>query len=324
MRYGDALACVEAPSAAAALRRSLDLHPLGDWTDDVRHLVVFPQDAYPDHAGPHDYPRAVLNAEPPPPHRRRARARGPGSSFALSCLASVLALGLVASASAETWRGLTLAPEHRCAPYDKKRDYPYPQSVERDIVRELGAVYGPYTGRCFASTTETDIEHIVAASEAHDSGLCAADAATKARFARDLRHLTLAAPEVNRFEKSGKDAGEWLPARNRCWFAGRVVEVRGAYRLTIDRREAAALERILAGCDSTALEPVVCAVPPAFGAGAASAPAAGDDALALYDDNGNGRMTCAEARSHGIVPVPRSHPAYRYMRDADRDGVVCE
>ena len=63
MRYGDALACVEAPSAAAALRRSLDLHPLGDWTDDARKLVVFPQDAYPEHAGPHDYTRAVLNAD---------------------------------------------------------------------------------------------------------------------------------------------------------------------------------------------------------------------------------------------------------------------
>ena len=102
VQYGDALACVEAPSAAAALRRSLDLHPLGDWTDDARKLAVFPQDAYPDHAGPHDYTRAVLNAEPPPPHRRRARPRGPGSSLALSCVAAVLALGLVAGVSVES------------------------------------------------------------------------------------------------------------------------------------------------------------------------------------------------------------------------------
>ncbi len=43
-----------------------------------------------------------------------------------------------------------------------------------------------------------------------------------------------------------------------------------------------------------------------------------------WDDNGNGRVSCAEARRHGIAPVPRSHPAYAYMRDADRDGVVCE
>ena len=48
------------------------------------------------------------------------------------------------------------------------------------------------------------------------------------------------------------------------------------------------------------------------------------DVLALYDDNRNGRITCAEARRHGIAPVPRGHPAYRYMRDGDGDGVVCE
>ena len=75
-------------------------------------------------------------------------------------------------------------------------------------MRELGAVYGPYTGTCFESTRQTDIEHIVAASEAHDSGLCAADPATKARFSRDLRNLTLASPQVNRHQKSGRDAAE--------------------------------------------------------------------------------------------------------------------
>ena len=53
-------------------------------------------------------------------------------------------------------------------------------------------------------------------------------------------------------------------------------------------------------------------------------PATGDDALARYDDDRNGRITCKEARRHGIAPVPRSHPAYRYMRDADGDGVLCE
>ena len=123
-------------------------------------------------------------------------------------MVAVVAFAFAGSASAETWRGLTVAPENRCSPYDKAADYPYPQSVEQDIVRQLGAVYGPYTGSCFASTRETDIEHIVAASEAHDSGLCAADPATRAQFATDLRNLTLASPQVNRHQKSGKDAGE--------------------------------------------------------------------------------------------------------------------
>ena len=43
-----------------------------------------------------------------------------------------------------------------------------------------------------------------------------------------------------------------------------------------------------------------------------------------FDDNGNGRITCAEARRHGIAPVRRGHPAYRYMNDRDNDGIVCE
>ena len=205
-------------------------------------------------------------------------------------LALLAPLAVAGAGAAETWRGLAVAPEHRCSPYDKKRDYPYPQSVERAIVRQLGAVYGPYTGRCFASTRDTDIEHIVAASEAHDSGLCAADDTTKRHFARDLRNLTLASPRVNRQQKSGKDAGEWLPDRNRCWFAGRVLDVKRAYRLTVDRREAGALERVLAGCASTAMEPLVCAAAPA--SRSTDVPAAGDGALARYDDNRNGRITC--------------------------------
>mgnify|MGYP000333126776 CR=1 FL=1 len=79
----------------------------------------------------------------------------------------------------ETWRGLVVKPESRCSEYDKKRDYPYSQSVEDVIAAKMGGkVYGPYTGRYFKSDRETDIEHIVATSEGHDSGLCAASAST--------------------------------------------------------------------------------------------------------------------------------------------------
>ena len=59
------------------------------------------------------------------------------------------------------------------------------------------------------------------------------------------------------------------------------------------------------------------------GAAAAASSGAGGGGL-RWDDDGNGRVTCAEARRHGIAPVPRSHPAYAYMRDGDGDGVVCE
>ena len=155
-------------------------------------------------------------------------------------------------ASTGLWRGLTIAPEDRCSPYDSD-DYRYPQSVEDDIVADLGGVYSPYTCESFASDTETDIEHIVARSEAHDSGLCRADAATKRDFARDLLNLTLASPSVNRSQKSDKDAAEWMPEQNQCWFAQTVVDVRAKYGLTIDQREADAIDQMLSGCSSFAI-----------------------------------------------------------------------
>ena len=106
----------------------------------------------------------------------------------------------------------------------------------------------PYDGTRFESLKDFDIEHIVAVSEAHDSGLCAAGQAVRARFARDLDNLTLATPALNRYEKVARDAAEWLPERNRCWFAETVIAVRREYGLTIDRREAVALDAVLDQC----------------------------------------------------------------------------
>lgn len=226
---------------------------------------------------------------------------------------------IVSVTSAQTWSELVVAPENRCSPY-QARDYSYPQSVEPRIIAEIGKVYGPYTGRCFASRSETNIEHMVARSEAHDSGLCAADADTRRRFARNLLNLTLAAPRVNRYQKRDHDAAEWLPSENKCWFASRVVEVRRKYGLTIDQREADALDRVLSACSSTEMVVAECAPAPEPSPARGLEPSA--DPLKLYDNNGNGRITCAEARKHRIAPVPRGHPAYRYMRDAD--GIVCE
>ena len=183
-----------------------------------------------------------------------------------------------------------------------------------------GIIYGPYTGTWFASTSETDIEHIVARSEAHDSGLCAADAATRRRFASDILNLTLASPSVNRSQKSGKDAAEWLPDLNRCWFASRVVEVRLKYALTVDERERDAIEGILSGCSSTAM--IVDTSGQA--ATATPVPAAGAEggALELYDDNGNGRLlrSLPERASRRRLPVAVVlHAGGRLGEEADPD-----
>ena len=220
--------------------------------------------------------------------------------------------------------GIRIEPENRCSSYDAD-DYSYPQSVEPQIVAQQGGrIYGPYTGTYFASTGETDIEHIVARSEAHDSGLCAVDSAARKAFGRDLLNLTLASPSVNRHQKIANDLAEWLPALNQCWYVNQVVLVKRKYNLTMNQAEASKAQQVLANCPSTAMQFTDQGAAPAPPPTAAPPPAEGGNALELYDDNNNGRITCAEARAHGIAPVPRGHPAYQYMRDGDGDGVVCE
>ncbi len=229
----------------------------------------------------------------------------------LSC--AILCIGLwFVQAQAQ----IEIKPEERCSEY-LRDDYYYPQSLEARIaeINLGGSIVSPYTNEAFASLEDTDIEHIVAISEAHDSGLCGADAKLKEEFAQDLENLTLASPDVNRNQKQGKDFAQWQPAKNACWYAHTILKVKAKYRLSIDTREAAALLNAMAHCFTVALE-----IP-------ARGPILEQDALGgpldLYDDNDNGRISCSEARQHGIAPVHSDHPAYEFMHDADGDGVVC-
>jgi len=143
---------------------------------------------------------------------------------------------------------IVIAPENRCSNYDRA-DYSYPQSVEAQIIARLGdRLYSPYSGETFASAGEANINHIVALSEAHDSGLCPSPANRRRAFARDLNNLTLASPEINWNAKGDRDLAEWMPAHNRCWFATTVVRVKRRWGLTMDAREAAAALDTLSNC----------------------------------------------------------------------------
>ena len=159
---------------------------------------------------------------------------------------------------------LVVAPEDRCAPYNRS-DYPYSQSVELQILARdgfaadaSGVLDRPYpspyqSGVSFLQIKGpdgTDIEHMVSLSEAHDSGLCAASNLVRRNFARDLDNLTLASPHLNRRVKVHKDAGEWMPEIRRCEFASTVVQVKRKYGLTVDATEADTLRAVLEACVS--------------------------------------------------------------------------
>ena len=144
---------------------------------------------------------------------------------------------------------LPVEPEDRCPSYSP-HDWWYPRSIEARIVDgQYGAVWGPYTDRLFADTSETDIEHIVARHEAAQSGGCEWPKARKRSFSQDMVNLTLASPEVNRQQKGDHDPAQWLPERNRCWYVDRWVRVKIKYGLSADAAEKAALLAVFSGCE---------------------------------------------------------------------------
>ena len=130
---------------------------------------------------------------------------------------------------------LVVEAENRCSTYARNH-YSYPQSVEPKIIEAQGGAFSPYDYTCFSALTESDIEHITATSEAHDSGMCGSTIEEKRNFASDLLNLTLATPNLNRHQKGAKDAAEWVPDHNKCWFAATIIATKkGSITNRVDR-----------------------------------------------------------------------------------------
>jgi len=157
--------------------------------------------------------------------------------------------------SVDMWRGLHVCEEQPRTGYDRDAFGTAYSSLEDDIIAALpstmksdGRVYTPYSCTAFPirpnGTAETDIEHIVALAEAHDSGI--ADDRRR-DIASDLDNLTIADPEVNRSQKRDHDAAGWKPDRHGAWFAQRVITVKRKYGLSVDPAERDALAALLAG-----------------------------------------------------------------------------
>ena len=131
--------------------------------------------------------------------------------------------GLSLAEEGETWRGLTVAEEDDCGTKYKREQYRY---NDRLILRKMilwsrygsDYSYDPYTGAPIKSASGDDmvIDHIVALSEAHVSGLCKAGPSRRREFAEDLLNVTLTTKRINgNSEKGSKDFAEWMPEQTR-------------------------------------------------------------------------------------------------------------
>ena len=191
-----------------------------------------------------------------------SRWRWPLLATALMALVAFMALAALsapraAAQSQETIRlailvlenELDVVPEDRCARYDRKA-YKYNSRKLEDALIESrdGQIISWYTGEIFDSHRDTDLDHIIALAQAHDSGACAWDSERKSEFASDIDNFELATPRMNRHQKRAKDWAEWQPPQEQCYFASKIVMLKMRYDLTVDEAERDALAETLSDC----------------------------------------------------------------------------
>ena len=118
-----------------------------------------------------------------------------------------------------------------------------------------GVLNDPYTGttvefqRGPGSSALVQIDHVVALSDAWQTGAADWDEFKRRNFANDPIELQTTLGWVNQ-EKGDGDAATWLPPNTsyRCIYATRIVDIKAAYGLWVTPAEHDALARVLAGC----------------------------------------------------------------------------
>ncbi|WP_315278440.1 DUF1524 domain-containing protein [Kocuria carniphila] len=219
-----------------------------------------------------------------------------------------------------------------------------------------GDLTSPFTGDYvdFVSGTHTSsdvqIDHVVALSDAWQKGAQNLDADRRTQFANDPLNL-LAVDGPSNSAKGDGDAATWLPPNKefRCEYVARQIAVKQRYELWVTDAEKRAMDRVLTQCPDQPLtvehsvpepsepptapenaqpasrEPEAVEPPasqaPAFPAPPIPAPSA-PPAPAAPDDVYFAK--CADARAGGAAPLYAGQPGYRPGLDGDGDGVACE
>jgi hypothetical protein len=122
----------------------------------------------------------------------------------------------------------------------------------RDCVVESGVLADPFSGESInfqrgeKTSALVQIDHVVALSNAWQTGIFKADLATRKNFANDPLNLLAVKGSLNS-QKGDGDAATWLPPNKpfRCDYVSRQVEVKVKYNLWLTRAEKVAILRIL-------------------------------------------------------------------------------
>ena len=216
-------------------------------------------------------------------------------------------------------------------------------------VVQRGTLDSPYSGETIdfdRSDSTVDIDHVVALSDAWQTGAASWAEQTMREFANDPLNLLAVDSGLNR-QKGDGDAATWLPPKKdyRCEYVARQIAVKDKYELWVKPAEADAMERVLDGCDgflaledddqwpdagegdvvATEEEPAPAPATTEPEPAPETEPAPKGEPGSSGSGGGSGPFeNCAAAREAGAAPVYATDPGYGRHLDGDGDGVGCE
>ena len=122
----------------------------------------------------------------------------------------------------------------------------------RDCKVIAGQLLDPFSSKViiFSPTKVViDIDHVVALSNAWQTGAAYFDKAVRTQIANDPLNLLAVDSKLNR-QKGDGDAATWLPPSKsfRCAYVARQVAVKAKYKLWVTEPEKVAITKILSSC----------------------------------------------------------------------------
>lgn len=226
-----------------------------------------------------------------------------------------------------------------------------------DCVVASGVLNDPYTGKRIDFTrgqdtsTAVQIDHVVALSNAWQTGAQQLSETTRTQFANDPYNLLAVDGPANQ-QKSDGDAATWLPSNKsfRCEYVARQIGVKKKYDLWVTQSEHDAMKNVLSSCPTQQVpsdggvvtpleaqespepaqesaqttEPTQTAEPaPVQTQEPEPATAQTQEPAATTDENVTYK-NCAAVRAAGKAPLYRGDPGYSSKLDRDGDGIACE
>ena len=196
----------------------------------------------------------------------------------------------------------------------------------RGCVVISGILNDPYTGKIINfirgkdTSEQVQIDHVVALSDAWQSGAQEISAQERLQLANDPENLLAVDGPANQ-QKSDSDAATWLPANAsfRCSYVARQIRVKAKYHLWVKPAEKEAMINVLTPCTGAAEAPAPKPAP--------DTPAPVPQADSPQEQNPAPALTfqtCDDARAAGYRNMHRGAPGYSEHLDRDGDGIACE